>query len=169
MSEIRGDAPSRASCRIDEAQPQAPLREPDEITEDALLTRAKALIVKNGWRPGDQFSAHSVSRLLVAFGLDLTRNPEKARCAYPACGCDFDAVCDAALAAGQDLDGQSQGRLVNYDLPPSKPDQGEVERVARIIAEFMYGKGFNPFVRDRECARAIILSRSTTLGRTEDE
>lgn len=74
-------------------------RPPDEMTEDALTTRAKAMLAHKGWAPGDRPSLYSTMRLMVDFGLELTRAPETARCAHPACGCDVDAVCNAALAS----------------------------------------------------------------------
>lgn len=72
---------------------------PDEITEDEIRGRAKSLVLRKGWKPGDKLSAHSVVELMTALGLDLARKPAAGRCAYPECGCDFDAVCEAALTA----------------------------------------------------------------------
>lgn len=74
-------------------------RPPDEMTEDALTTRAKAMLAHKGWAPGDRPSLYSTMRLMVDFGLELTRTPETTRCGHPACGCDVDAVCNAALAS----------------------------------------------------------------------
>lgn len=66
---------------------------PDEITETAIRSRAKALILKNGWKPGDRPGLHSVVELMTAIGMHVAHQPPTDRCAYPECGCDFDATC----------------------------------------------------------------------------
>lgn len=85
------------------------LREPDEITEGAIRSRAKALILKNGWKPGDRPGLHSVVELMTAIGMHVAQQPPKDRCAYPECGCDFDATC--ANAPGKPQDGGNQGSV----------------------------------------------------------
>lgn len=70
-------------------------KQPDEITEDAIRSRARALVLKNGWSPGDKPGLHSVIELLTTFGLACYA--ETARCGYPECGCDFDAICADAI------------------------------------------------------------------------
>lgn len=72
-------------------------RAPDEATEFALRSRARKLLTNKGWTtPGSNISLHSAIELLTAFGMELSRAPETDRCAYPECGCDFDATCNAA-------------------------------------------------------------------------
>lgn len=69
-----------------------------ELGREDLMRRAKRLLVNKGWKPGDQMSAHSATGLMVELAIDAVRNPPD-RCAYPECGCDFDAVCNEAPAA----------------------------------------------------------------------
>lgn len=88
---------SPAGCTEDRTRPLEGV-EPDELTESALLDRAKAMMKHYGWKPGDRPGLHSVMQLMVKFGMELSRKPETARCGHPDCGCDFDAVCDAALS-----------------------------------------------------------------------
>lgn len=68
----------------------------DDLTWDELWSRARDLVVKSGWEASSRLSLHSVMGLMVAFALETTRNPPPS-CDYPTCGCDHDAVCNAAL------------------------------------------------------------------------
>lgn len=67
----------------------------DELTEDAIRSKAKALLKHMGWRAKDKPGWHSVIELMTRFGLECRKVAD--RCAYPACGCDRDAVCAVAV------------------------------------------------------------------------
>jgi hypothetical protein len=67
-----------------------------DLARDDIRRRAKALLVRNGWKPGDTPSTHSIIELMTAIGLDVATNPVD-RCAYPECGCDHDATCAEAF------------------------------------------------------------------------
>lgn len=70
----------------------------DEITEDAIRSRAKVLLANKGWLAGDKVNTHSAIELMTALGVDLMREPVTDKCGYPECHCDSDAVCAAALS-----------------------------------------------------------------------
>jgi hypothetical protein len=77
----------------------APSEEPDEVTEDEIRSRAKDIIRRNGWlEQKAPPQLHSIIELMVSLGIDVLKN-RPASCGYPGCGCDFDAVCNAAFAA----------------------------------------------------------------------
>ncbi len=48
-----------------------------------------------GWKPGDKFSFHSVSELMVALSLKVVNG--EIGCDYPSCGCCADAACKDAI------------------------------------------------------------------------
>ncbi|HWK65355.1 MAG TPA: hypothetical protein VNS34_10465 [Rhizobiaceae bacterium] len=80
------------------AQPAVAIQPLDEITEDEVRSRAKAMYVNKGWRTTDRLPAHSVTGLMTELALSVLRE-RPASCGYPGCGCDNDAVCNAALVA----------------------------------------------------------------------
>lgn len=80
----------------------------DELTEAELLRRAKELLYSKGWKPGDKFSAHSTSQLMLAFGLEILKQPPADLCGYPDCGCEFDAICDVAIPKAALTDAQAR-------------------------------------------------------------
>ena len=70
-----------------------------EIGRDDLRSRAKRMLHRNGWKPGNQFSGHSVVELMVSLAIDAVQSPPD-RCGYPECRCCHDASCsEAALSA----------------------------------------------------------------------
>lgn len=80
-----------------------------ELGRDDLKRRAAKLLSRNGWKPGDQFSAHSTTELMVALAIDAVKNPPD-RCAWPECGCCHDASCnEAALSSAPAQEGRADG------------------------------------------------------------
>lgn len=67
----------------------------DEMGRDDLRRRAKTMLKRNGWEPGNQFSAHSTVELMVSLAIDAVRTPPD-RCGWPECGCCHDASCGGA-------------------------------------------------------------------------
>ena len=82
----------------------------DEMTESALKNRAIALLKLKGWKAGDRIHMHGVIGLMTEFGMDVTNRPEEDRCGHPDCGCDFDQVCDAALATREEAPAEAGER-----------------------------------------------------------
>lgn len=62
---------------------------------DTMREAARDLVIKMGWKPGDQLSAHSVLGLMAEFGMRVYRG--EVGCGYPDCGCCADAVCGDAI------------------------------------------------------------------------
>lgn len=87
-----------------------------ELGRDDLRRRAKAMLARNGWKPGNQFSAHSTIELMIALATDAIQSPLD-QCAYPECGCCHDATCDeAALSPTPVPEPEAEGEAVAWRL-----------------------------------------------------
>lgn len=62
--------PSRS---LSDEQPQTPATL--ESSREDLKARAIQILKRNGWQPGDLFSAHSTAELMVALALEAQRSP----------------------------------------------------------------------------------------------
>lgn len=83
---------SRAMTKNSTTQAEREKTETDGYT---TKDKAVALLKLKGWQPGDKLHAPAVVGLMVEFANNY--RPEDHRCAYPACGCDFDAICNVEV------------------------------------------------------------------------
>lgn len=95
----------------------------DEITEDAIRSKAKAYLKHMGWAPGQRLGLHSAIELMTSFGAACRKITD--RCAYPECGCDYDAICSAAVEKIERGD----------EKPPSPIETEQRERVVAAATE----------------------------------
>ncbi len=65
------------------------------LSKEAAADAALDLLQKNGWKPGDKMSVHSVSQLMGDFALIVDRG--EIQCDWPNCGCCADAACRDAV------------------------------------------------------------------------
>ncbi len=64
-------------------------------SRETLKEASFDLLKLAGWKPGDKFSFHSVSELMVALSLKVVKG--EIGCDYPSCGCCADAACKDAI------------------------------------------------------------------------
>ncbi|CDZ43219.1 Hypothetical protein NGAL_HAMBI1146_59920 [Neorhizobium galegae bv. officinalis] len=74
-----------------------------ETTRETLKESSIELLKLTGWKPGDKFSFHSVSELMVALAVKVVKG--EIGCGYPDCGCCADAACEDAIKQHPDLGG----------------------------------------------------------------
>jgi len=53
-------------------------------------------VTGNGWKLGDKYHLPALLGMMKQIAISVMRDPPVS-CAHPDCGCDFDAVCNAAL------------------------------------------------------------------------
>lgn len=68
----------------------------DPLVQDELRHRAAKAIRHFGWKLGDRFNLTAMLGLMQHAATDAIKNPPFP-CAYPECGCDYDAVCDFSV------------------------------------------------------------------------
>jgi len=74
-----------------------------ETSRKTLKEASIDLLKATGWKPGDKFSFHSVSELMVALAVNTLKG--EIGCDYPSCGCCADAACEDAIKQHPDLGG----------------------------------------------------------------
>lgn len=119
----------------------------DEITEDAIRSKAKAYLKHMGWAPGQRLGLHSAIELMTSFGAACRKITD--RCAYPECGCDYDAICSAAVE-----------KIERGDEKPPSPI--ETEQRERVVA------ALTPEVREDLKAKALNAPYQTWAAFTDD-
>jgi hypothetical protein len=76
----------------------------DDLTRNELHGRAVRALREAGWVASDKLSLHSVIETMIAFGITVMQDTPVS-CGWPDCGCDADAVCNAALLAPPKAEG----------------------------------------------------------------
>lgn len=85
-----------------------------ETSRDTLKEASLDLLKGTGWKPGDKFSFHSVSELMVALALKFQKG--EIGCDYPSCGCCADAACQDAINQHPDLGGTPPAQIPAHAL-----------------------------------------------------
>ena len=94
----------------------------EEIDGYTAEDKAAALLKHKGWKPNDKLHLHGVVQLMVEFAKGF--DPGDHQCSYPACGCDFDAICNVEVGRREALASQplDPGGEVARDELKTEPD-----------------------------------------------
>lgn len=76
------------------------------LSKEQAVDAALDFLRKNGWKPGDKLSGHSVSQLMGEFAVMVDRG--EIQCGWPDCGCCADAACRDAVAAIERASGKGE-------------------------------------------------------------